>query len=71
MNHIASFADRILIIDFVPRALEFKTACQKIVDSGYNGQVICPNGDRIEIKQGGRLAMLVKQFEKLDSILAA
>ena len=65
-HHIAEYNGKRVAIDYVPKAREFRTACQRIIDNGASGMVHCPDGAAYAVKCGERLARLVHSMNRLE-----
>ena len=66
-HHIVQFDGKEFVIDYVQAEREFRTACQRIVDSGVGGLVHCPDGKRFEVRQCGMIAGVLRRLNALPN----
>jgi hypothetical protein len=61
VHHIAEYNNKQVSMDYIKDPKEqFRFACMRIIDNGFDGIVICPNGDRYEVIKKSRKAKLIK-----------
>jgi hypothetical protein len=56
----AIYNGKTVLIDYVPKKAEFKTACMRIIDNCADGIVETPDGKRYAINRNSRMAKLIK-----------
>ena len=66
-HHIIQFNGKEFVIDYVQAEREFRTACQRIVDNGVSGEILCPDGKRFEVRQCGRIAGVLRRLNALPN----
>lgn len=59
-HHVAVYNGREVSMDYIANPKdEFKFACQRIIDNGASGVVVCPDGKRYAVSQSNRKAVLL------------
>ena len=68
-HHIAEYNGKQVVMDYVPKEREFKMACLRILDNGFDGVVICLDGKRYAVNRGSKTAKLIIETRELEKSL--